>query len=419
MANRLNAKVSSARARRLCAGLTTAGLLAVAAACGAGAQGGSGDTIKVGSILDETGPLNIYGVPMADATELAIKDINANGGVLGRQLELVTYDTQSDNAKYTQYASRAVLQDRVAVLVGGITSASREAVRPVMDRSDTPYLYNVQYEGGVCDANIFINGTVPSQQLAALIPHAIAKYGPRVYVAAADYNFGHVSAEWVNHYVEEAGGEVVDTEFIPLESSEFGSVINDLQATKPDFVLSVLAGGNHMAFYRQFNSAGLDKSIGIASTTFGNGNEQVVLSKEAKGITVAFAYFQELKSSANKEFLEMWHTEFGRDYPYVTDGAASTWNAWHLWADAVNAAGSTDKEEVTKELEANGVFTGPGGAVQVDGGTHHLIQDITIGEGDGAGGFKVLETEKAVPPSFEQSKCDLISDPQSNEIFTP
>ena len=140
----------------------TAGGGAGGQAGGGQAGGGQGD-IAVGSVLDETGPLNIYGKPMADATKLAIKDINDSGGVLGRKLKLVAYDTQSDNAKYTQFTNQLVVRDRVAVIHGGITSASREAMRPVVDRAKVPYFYNEQYEGGVCDKNVFLTGAVPSR----------------------------------------------------------------------------------------------------------------------------------------------------------------------------------------------------------------------------------------------------------------
>ena len=410
------------RGRRRAPICLAASLLLVATACGGGGAGGDADgdgPIKVGSILDETGPLNIYGTAMADATELAIQDINENGGVLGRQLELVSYDAQSDNAKYTQYANEAAQRDQVAVLMGGITSASREAIRPVAERTDTLYFYNEQYEGGVCDKNTFNTGVVPSQQLAALIPYAVENFGPKLYVVAADYNYGQISAEWVERYAEEAGGEVVKTEFIPLESAEFGSVINGLQSAKPDAVISLLVGGNHIAFYRQFASAGLDESMSIASPTFGLGNEQVVLSNEAEGITVAFPYFQELDSEANAKFLDMWHAEYGDDYAYVTDSAVAVWNGWHLWAEAANAAGSIEKEAVVEELESGISYDGPGGTVTLDGPSHHLTQNIAIGEANGKKGFEILSTEESVPPSFEQEVCDLVSEPETNEQFTP
>jgi len=371
-------------------------------------------------MLDETGPLNIYGKAMSDATKLAIKDINGKGGVNGRPLELVSYDAQSDNAKYTQYATQLAQRDKVAVVMGGITSASREAVRPILNRTKTLYFYNEQYEGGVCDKNTFNTGVVPSQQLAALVPYALKKYGKRVYVIAADYNYGRISTQWVEKYTKEGGGTVVKSEFIPLESNDFGSVINNLQAARPDVVLSLLVGGNHIAFYRQYASTGLNASLPLVSATFGLGNEQVVLSPaESKGVVIATPYIQSLDNPENKRFVDLWHTEYGADYPYITDSAVTAWNGWQLWAAAANKAKSVEREKIIEALEGGISIDAPSGKVTMDGKSHHVTQNVSIGETDSRKGFTVLETAADVPPSFEQGVCDLTADPSINKQFTP
>jgi len=378
------------------------------------------EPIVVGSILDRTGPINIYGVAMHDATELAIDSINEAGGVLGRQLELVSYDAQSSNELYTQYARTLALEDGAEVIMGGITSASREAVRPIVDQQEVLYFYNEQYEGGVCDKNVFNTGVVPSQQLQALIPWAIENLGPRLYVPAADYNYGQISAEWVERYAEENGGEVVGTEFIPLDSSNFDSVITDIQQAEPDAIVSLLVGGNHIAFYRDFAARGLAERFPIVSPTFGLGNEQVVLTaEEAQGIVVAYPYFQELESEANQEFVDRWHERYGSDYDYITDSAVTVWNGWHLWAAAVDQAGTTDRDAVIEALESGIAFDSPSGSIELDGPSHHVIQDVSIAEVNADQGFDILETTSSVPPSFEQEVCDLIAEPETNEQFTP
>lgn len=400
-------------------GLAGVALLGVAS-CGGGGGGGEEGDIVVGSILDQTGPLNIYGKPMQDATKLAVDDINNKGGVLGRKLKLVSYDAQSANEKYTQFANQLALQDKAVVIMGGITSASREAIRPVIDRTNTLYFYNEQYEGGVCDKNVFLTGVVPSQQLNALIPWAIENIGPKLYVVAADYNYGQISAKWVKRYAEKSGGEVIGTEFIPLEVSDFRSVIDDLQGAQPDVVVSLLVGGNHIPFYRQFASARLGQSMKIVSPTFGLGNEQVVLApSESQGITVAYPYFQELDNPVNKEFVDLWHKTYGKDYEYITDSAATVWNGWHLWAKAVKRAGSTDKDKVIKALESGVTFDAPSGLVKLDGGSHHLIQNVYVAETDENKGFDVIDRQQSVPPSYEQEVCDLIANPNQNTQFTP
>lgn len=378
------------------------------------------EPITVGSILDETGGLNVYGKSMADATKLAIQSINESGGVLGRPLKLVMYDAQSDNAKYTTYANQLVLRDKVSVIMGGITSASREAIRPVADRYKTLYFYNEQYEGGVCDKNAFLTGIVPSQQIAPLVDWAIRNGKKKFYVLAADYNYGHISADWVKQYVAKAGGTVIGTDFIPLDVSEFGSVISKLQEAKPDVVFSLLVGGNHIAFYRQFAAAGLSSRMQIVSATFGLGNEQVVLSpKEASGIVVAFPYFQELGGADNDTFRAAWKKAYGDHYPYITDSAVAVWNGWHLWAMAVAKAGSTDRDKVIGALESGIAFDSPSGKVSMDAGTHHLVQNVHIARANETHGFTVIGEQQAVAPSYERSVCDLKARPNTARQFTP
>ncbi|WP_419865420.1 ABC transporter substrate-binding protein [Candidatus Poriferisodalis sp.] len=375
--------------------------------------------MRVGSLLDETGPLNIYGTPMADATRLAIADINAKGGVLGRQLELVALDSKSDQNEYIAGADRLVAED-LAVVHAGITSASREAIRPIFDEAELLYFYNVLYEGGVCDRNTFVTGVVPTQQLQVLIPWAIENMGPRLYVLAADYNYGQISADWVREYAAANGGEIVGEDFFPLDVAEFGTTISEVQDANPDAVVSLLVGGAHMSFYSQYNAAGVNADIPIVSTTFGLGSEQVALdAASSEGIIVAYPYFEELDTAANGEFVAAWHGEFGSDYPYITDLAVYVWEGWHLWADAVNAAGTLDRDAVIAQLESGVSFSSPKGEVSLDGGSHHLVQPVSLARANSSNGFDVFETFDNIPPSFEQDVCDLIASPDTNQQFTP
>ena len=209
------------------------------------------DPIKVASIHDLSGGLDIYGKPMVDALTLAIEETNAAGGLLGQQVKLISYDPQSNMQLYTQFAQDAALKEKVAVVHGGITSASREVIRPVLDRFKTLYFYNTQYEGGVCDRNQFDTGVTPAQTVQKLVPYSMKKWGKKVYIVAADYNYGQITSEWVKKYVKENGGETVATEFFPLDVTNFEPTIAKIQAAKPDFVWSALVGGAHISFYRQ------------------------------------------------------------------------------------------------------------------------------------------------------------------------
>ena len=376
--------------------------------------------IAVASLLDATGPINIYGRPMIDAAAFAIDDINTRGGVLGKKLHLIQLDTQSDNDVYAQYALQVILKNRVAVLTGGITSASREAMRPVVDKYKEVFFYPEQYEGGVCDKYVFCTGTTPAQQLGLLVPWSIETYGKTFYTLAADYNYGHASAAWVRKYLTQAGGGLVGEEFIPLDVVNFDSVIQRVEQKEPAVVMSLLVGGNHIAFYRQFAAAGLKGKIAIVSATFGLGNEHVVLDpKEAEGIAVIYPYFQEIDTPVNKAWVKAWHKRFGADYTYITDSADSTWNCWHLWAAGVNKAGSLDTAKVIAALESGITFEAPEGMIRLDPQTHHLVHNMRLAKVNGKHGFDIIRSWSNVPPSETMAVCNLLKNPDSHMQFTP
>jgi urea transport system substrate-binding protein len=153
----------------------------------------------------------------------------------------------------------------------------------------------VQYEGGVCDRNIFCTGITPAQQAEILVPATVQEWGKKVYTLAADYNYGQITAKWIQHYAKAAGAEVIQTDFFPLDVADFGATIAKIQEAAPDMIMSVLVGGAHVSFYRQWAAAGLNKTTPMASTTLGAGNEQVVLTKEeGDGIMLVCSFSKEL-----------------------------------------------------------------------------------------------------------------------------
>ncbi|MBS0219509.1 MAG: transporter substrate-binding protein [Proteobacteria bacterium] len=380
-------------------------------------RGYAADPIKVASIHDLSGGLDIYGKPMVDALTLAIEEANAAGGLLGRQLKLVSYDPQSNMQLYTQYAQDAALKEKVAVVHGGITSASREVIRPVLDRFKTLYFYNTQYEGGVCDRNQFDTGVTPAQTVQKLVPYSMKKWGKKVYIVAADYNYGQITSEWVKRYVKENGGETVATEFFPLDVTNFGPSIAKIQAASPDFVWSALVGGAHISFYRQWAAAGMNKKIPMASTTFAVGNEHIVLSpEECNGMLICYNYFQDLKNPQNTAFVERFHKRFGANYPNITELAMGTWQGFQLWAAAVKKANSVDRMKVIEALETPISIDAPSGKVTIDAPTHHCILDVHIAEVRDKK-LNVLEDFSQQPPADTAAVCNLKKNPNDNKQY--
>jgi branched-chain amino acid transport system substrate-binding protein len=375
-----------------------------------------GSDIKLGSVLDNSGNLDIYGKPMVMATTMAVEEINASGGLLGRKIKPIQYDTQSDIALYTKFAQQLARDDKVDVVHGGITSASREAIRQTFKRSNTLYFYNVLYEGGVCDRNIVITGTTPAQAVEPIVEHAMKAWGKKVYILAADYNYGQITAKWLQYYIKERGGSVVATDFFPLDVADFGSTIAKIQQAGPNWVVSALVGGAHMSFYRQWAASGMNKKIPLASTTFGVGNEHLALSPaEGDGILIAGNYSQEATSAANKEFLARWKKRFG-DTKIVHEIAVSQYQGIYVWAAAVKKAGSLDRDKMLAAIESGISIEGPAGTVTVEPKTHHAALDIHLMEVKNQK-LTILKTVKARQPSDTARYCDLQKNPNENKQY--
>ncbi len=376
------------------------------------------DPIKVAGIHDASGGLDIYGQPMVACLDYAVAECNAAGGLLGREVQLITYDPQSNIQLYTQFATQAATKDRVAVVHGGITSASREAIRPILKRFNTLYFYNTQYEGGVCDRNIFCTGSTPAQNVNKLVPYVLQNWGKKIYVVAADYNYGQITSKWIKKYTVEGGGEVVSTDFFPLDVTNFGPVISKIQAAKPDAVISALVGGAHVSFYRQWAASGMKKQIPMASTTLGGGNESILLSpEEGDGIVSAFSYFQEADTPENKAFLEKFHAKMGPKAPYLgAELAMRTYVGFQLWAEGVKRAKSIDRTKMIEALESGISLDTPAGKTVLDPKTHHTTVDVFLAKVANHG-FEVIATYPQQPPVDTASVCDLAAHPNENKQY--
>jgi branched-chain amino acid transport system substrate-binding protein len=375
----------------------------------------SDDVILVGGLHDLSGPIDFAGIPMNQILQLAVKEINDTGGLLGKQVQAVTYDPQSNMSLYSQYATQLALQDKVAVVMGGITSASRETIRPIFHRFKTLYFYNTLYEGGVCDRNEISLGTTPAQTVEKLVPYVMNLWGKKVYTIAADYNYGQITAAWVKRYVEANGGEVVETEFFPLDVTQFGSTISKIQGADPDIVMSVLVGTGHLGFYRQWVAAGMKDKIPMASTTFGAaGTEPVIMTpEEANGIPTCYGYYDTIDTPENKAFLEKVKAAYPDDTPLLSELSACTWEGMMIWADAVRTAGTIERDPVIEALEAGKTYDMPGGKVTIDPVTHHATRDVYIAELKDRV-WQIKGKFDQVPPTDTQMVCDLKKDPDAN-----
>jgi len=383
-----------------------AGITVSIAGCSGGGSDDS-DTIKIGILEDQSGNFSINGLPKYRSSVLAIEEINEAGGILGREVEYVAPDPQSNVQRYRELAEQLILQDDVDMLTGAFASNTREAIRPTVNEEEQLYFYSNEYEGGLCDNTTFAIGSIPEQQYGTLIPYMIDEFGPEAYIIAADYNFGQLSADWIRAYVEENGGEVVGEEFPPLSVSQYGSSINRIHDADPDFLATVLVGSNQSAFFTQAENLGLDVPM-ASSVNLSQSYEHVRFDPPTmEGMHSAVYYMEEIPTDRNQDFVDRFYDRWP-DNEYIAQMAMSPYVTLQLYKQAVEEAGTVDQQEVISVLEEGMDVEAPSGDLSLKGSTHHMSHNMRLARVEEDHSISFIESD-IVEPSFleEAIGCDL------------
>ena len=337
--------------------------------------------IKICVIDDHSGDFALPNIPKTNGAQLAVDELNAAGGVNGEQIELIHYDGQSDVKRYQELANKCILDDEVDVIMAGYTSSEREAARAVAVKNKTIFWHNNQGEGGIADKYSFFTGPIPEQQILTGVEYMINTYGPKMYVLAADYGFGQVSALWTHVAAGLFGGEIVGEEFIPLGNSEFAASIANVQKAKPDFMVHYLVGANQSQFYPQAQAVDLGLPA-VSTVNLQQGYEHKQFSPPSlANMYIPVAYIEEIPTDANKAFIEAWRAKWP-DEPYINQPARCAYVAVHIMAEAWRRAGSTDTDATIAALESGITFDAPEGRVLLDPATHHLTMNIRMAHVD-------------------------------------
>jgi len=388
--------------------------------CQEESEGSSDEVIKLGVLEDRSGEYSLVGIQKSHAVELAVEEINEDGGLLGKQIEIIAPDTQSDDKRYQEMARKLILDDKVDVVMGGFSSASREAIRPIMEENEMLYFYNNQYEGGVASKYTFPTGAVPEHQVMPLIEYMIDNFGPRGYIIAADYNFGQITADWVKVAAEEFGGEIIHEEFIPLGVSQFSSNITRIQKEKPDFLVVLLVGAKQSSFYEQWSTSGIPELPMATTINMAQAYEHLRFNPPAlANMYVTAPFMEELDTPAAVEFVDKFRAKFPDD-DYVGMEAEAQYTGVKLWAKAVTEAGTTETDEVIKALENNLSVDGPSGKVTIDPKTHHAIKDVYLVHSDEQHNITFPYKWDQIKPYWlsEEKNIDLTKE-SPNKQYTP
>lgn len=366
------------------AGCSGSALAEAAAGTGAESSGGKAtadvtdDVVKVGIMHSLSGTMAMSESSVRDAEMLAIEEINAAGGVLGRQIQAVVEDGASDNATFAEKAEKLLMNDHVATVFGCWTSASRKAVLPVFERYNGLLWYPVQYEGMESSKNIFYVGAAPNQQIVPAVTYLAENYGPRIFLLGSDYVFPRTANTVIKAQAADAGYEIVGEEYTPMGHTDYATVINKIRAAKPDFVFNTLNGDSNVSFFKQLRDSGIT-SDDCMTCSVSVAEEEVasIGASYLEGHMTSWNYYETTDTPENDAFVSAFKERYGEDR--VTDDPIEAgYCAVHLWALACEKAGSFDVDDV--RAAAGGVtYDAPEGTMTIDGDNQHMYKTVRIG----------------------------------------
>ena len=380
-----------------CAALAASGLFSLPAL--------AADTIKVGILHSLSGTMAISETVLKDVALMTIDEINAKGGLLGKQLEPIVVDPASNWPLFAEKAKQLVSQDKVAVIFGCWTSVSRKSVLPVVEELNGLLFYPVQYEGEELSKNVFYTGAAPNQQAIPAVEYLMSKDGggaKRFVLLGTDYVYPRTTNKILRAFLKSKGvkDSDIDEKYTPFGHSDYQTIVADIKkfsAGGKTAVISTINGDSNVPFYKELGNQGI-KATDIPVVAFSVGEEELrgVDTKPLVGHLAAWNYFMSLKNPTNDKFKKQWADYAkakklpGADKPLTNDPMEATYIGIHMWAQAVTKAKSTDTDKVIAAM-AGQTFPAPGGFMStMDMKNHHLHKPVFIGEVQANGQFNVV-----------------------------
>ncbi|WP_248927877.1 urea ABC transporter substrate-binding protein [Paenibacillus hamazuiensis] len=347
----------------------------------------AGGEIPVGIVHSLTGTMSISEVSVKDAEMMAIDEINQAGGVLGKKLKPIIEDGASDWPTFAEKTKKLLQKDKVAVIFGGWTSASRKAVLPVVEQNKGLFFYPVQYEGLEASPNIFYTGATTNQQIVPAVTWLLQNKGKKFFLLGSDYVFPRTANKIIKEQLKAEGGTLIAEEYTPLGHTDYNTIISKIKKEKPDVVFNTLNGDSNVAFFKQLKDAGIGPNdLTTLSVSIAEEEIRGIGASVLEGHYAAWNYYQTTDTPENKKFVDAYKTKYGKDR--VTDDPIEAgYFGVYLWAEAVKKAGSTDVDKV--KAAAKGLeYSAPGGKVKIDGDNQHVYKTVRIGQVQADGQFK-------------------------------
>jgi urea transport system substrate-binding protein len=341
------------------------------------------DAIKIGVLAPTTGFMSTHGEAIKLSAELAEELINNEGGINGKQVQVIIEDDQSDPSVATEKAKKLINKDQVDFLIGTGSSAETLAVIPVAENNKVPFIYSLDGECKTCSLNdknekakyIFASGPTPQMLLTKFLPSMMEKFGKKVYFVGSDYVFPHFMNDIAEEIVKENGGEVVGSEYAPSDTTDYSAVINRIKKESPDVLFLTLPGTAGVTFVKQARQFGIfDEMVVTGSATF-DAEAYSAIGPISQGVYVVNRYSELLDNPQNKKFVEAYKEKYNPDTPVGPTASSGTYGVMLAIKAAVEQAGSTDADQVVQALEGLKLEL-PQGSVEIDAENHIFNQPI-------------------------------------------
>ncbi|MBN9508794.1 MAG: substrate-binding protein [Alphaproteobacteria bacterium] len=373
-------------------------LAAVAAMALAAVPAFAADPIAIGIPVGLSGANSVVAPSVVQAAELAVDEINAAGGVLGRKLVLDVADDGSGAVGAQRAFDSLIYQKKVNVLISMETSAARNAGLPAVNRSRTPYIYTSFYEGHSCSPNMYVDAWVPEQQVPPIVDDFMAQYhAKKFFLIGSDYAFGRGMLGFTRHYIEKKGGRIVGEEYLAMDGTDWTPILSKLRSSGADALITSTAGGApNVTLTKQLRAAGINLPYGNLAVDEGTAKS---MGKDATGIFISASYVTGINSPENKAFLAAMAKKFGADLKTPNDLSVPEYEAVYLYKLAVEKAGSTDPKKVLTELGTVS-FKGPRGVIRMNV-QHHAPLTMYLGQVQDDGSVKVIRSFSDVDPGAQ------------------
>ncbi|MEZ5233173.1 MAG: urea ABC transporter substrate-binding protein [Acidimicrobiales bacterium] len=349
-----------------------------------GEAAASGDTIKVGVLQSLSGTMSISEVAVRNSQVLAIEEINAAGGVLGKQLEVIEEDGESKPEVFAQKIDKLLNTDEVAVVFGGWTSASRKAMKPVVEGSKGLLFYPVQYEGLEVSPNIFYTGATTNQQIIPGLDYLKEEGLTKVFLVGSDYVFPRTANKEIKAYAAAEGLEIMGEEYLQLGDTNVQGVVQKVLDAKPQVVFNTLNGDTNVAFFKELKAKGnTPEQIQTISVSVAEEEVSGIGVENIEGHLVAWNYYQTTDTPENKKFVEAYKAKYGEE-KNTADPIEAGYNSVYIWKAAVEKAGTVEVDKVIAAAAGLELAT-PEGPLTVHPKNHHVYKTARIGVINGEG----------------------------------